>query len=701
MMTRQWMICLTMLQLCDDKHAAGASLNDHVEVAMAAQQQNHAVEAAAMAMTPPPTPQMGGQNSGSGGMLYPNASLYVGDLEQSVVEGQLYDLFNQVAQVVSVRVCRDQARRTSLGYAYVNFANPQDAATARELLNFTPVNGKPIRIMYSHRDPSTRKSGFANVFIKNLDTSIDNKALHDTFAAFGAVLSCKVALDSNGQSKGYGFVQFDQDEAAQNAIKRLNGMLINDKQVYVGLFVRNQERSRGNGSPKFTNVYVKNLSETTNDEDLKMIFGKYGPITSAVVMRDANGTSRCFGFVNFQSPDAAAAAVETLNGTSLIDDKVLYVGKAQRKSERDAELRAKFEQERSSRFEKLQGANLYLKNLDDSVNDEKLKELFSEFGNITSCKVMLDAQRASKGSGFVAFSNPEEATRALNAMNGKMIGQKPLYVAVAQRKEERRAHLQRSIQKTSKKSSLSSMLELCSRAHFAQLRSSGGMAPLPTGMPGFHPGGPRLAPQQLYFGQGTPGMLPPQPAGFGFQQQHLPGMRPGVSPNFIMPIQVQRQAQTGHRAGSRRGGNPNQLQQHQWMHRNSNQAARYVANGRNVMDSSMVPQGLMSPVMPSPYDVQRNGPVPMSTLASTLASATPENQRMMLGEQLYPLVERLEHDHAGKVTGMLLEMDQPEVLHLIESPDSLKKKVSEAMEVLRQSSGSDVSDHLGSLALND
>lgn len=54
-----------------------------------------------------------------------------------------------------------------------------------------------------------------------------------------------------------------------------------------------------------------------------------------------------------------------------------------------------------------------------------------------------------------------------------------------------------------------------------------------------------------------------------------------------------------------------------------------MANGQNVMDSSMAPQGLMSPVMPSPYDVQRNGPVPMSTLASTLASATPENQRMV------------------------------------------------------------------------
>lgn len=61
---------------------------------------------------------------GGGGLG--NVSLYVGDLEGSVNEAQLYDLFNQVAQVVTVRVCRDQAKKTSLGYAYVNFSNPQD-----------------------------------------------------------------------------------------------------------------------------------------------------------------------------------------------------------------------------------------------------------------------------------------------------------------------------------------------------------------------------------------------------------------------------------------------------------------------------------------------------------------------------------------------------------------------------------------------
>ena len=255
-----------------------------------------------------------------------------------------------------------------------------------DVLNFTPVNGRPIRIMYSQRDPSLRKSGYANVFIKNLDSSIDNKALYDTFAAFGSILSCKVAVDNNGQSKGYGFVQFDQEESAKNAIKSLNGMLMNDKQVYVGFFVRRQERNRANGSPKFTNIYVKNLSESCTDEELKKIFSPHGTITSAVVMKDSNGKSRCFGFVNFQSPDSAAAAVENLNGTTH-DEKVWYVGRAQRKAEREAELRAKFEQERISRYEKLQGANLYLKNLDDSINDEKLQELFSEFGTITSSKV--------------------------------------------------------------------------------------------------------------------------------------------------------------------------------------------------------------------------------------------------------------------------------------------------------------------------
>ena len=60
------------------------------------------------------------------------------------------------------------------------------------------------------------------------------QALHDTFVAFGNVLSCKVATDEAGNSRGYGFVHYETAEAAETAIKAVNGMLLNDKKVFVG-----------------------------------------------------------------------------------------------------------------------------------------------------------------------------------------------------------------------------------------------------------------------------------------------------------------------------------------------------------------------------------------------------------------------------------------------------------------------------------
>ena len=80
-------------------------------------------------------------------------------------------------------------------------------------------------------------------------------------------------------------------------------------------------------------------------------------------------------------------------------------------------------------------------------------------------------------------------------------------------------------------------------------------------------------------------------------------------------------------------------------------------------------------------ETQANG---TASLAGQLAQASPDQQRIIIGEALYPLVESVEPTAAAKVTGMLLEMDQSEVLHLIEDQAALTAKVGEAMHVLRQ-----------------
>ncbi|KAJ3480030.1 hypothetical protein NLG97_g8166 [Lecanicillium saksenae] len=321
-----------------------------------------------------------------------SASLYVGELDPSVTEAMLFELFSQIGAVASIRVCRDAVTRRSLGYAYVNYNSTADGEKALEELNYTLIKGRPCRIMWSQRDPALRKTGQGNVFIKNLDVAIDNKALHDTFAAFGNILSCKVAQDENGNSKGYGFVHYETDEAAQQAIKHVNGMLLNEKKVYVGHHIPKKDRQSKFEEMKanFTNVYVKNINPDVTDDQFRELFEGHGDVTSSSIARDQDGKSRGFGFVNFTTHEAAAKAVDELNNKDFHGQE-LYVGRAQKKHEREEELRKSYEAARIEKASKYQGVNLYIKNLDDDVDDEKLRTMFAEFGPITSAKVMRDS----------------------------------------------------------------------------------------------------------------------------------------------------------------------------------------------------------------------------------------------------------------------------------------------------------------------
>ena len=63
--------------------------------------------------------------------------------------------------------------------------------------------------MWNQRDPSICKSGVGNIFVENPSHHIDIKALNATIHLFGKIISCKVASDPTGKSKGNGFVHFE------------------------------------------------------------------------------------------------------------------------------------------------------------------------------------------------------------------------------------------------------------------------------------------------------------------------------------------------------------------------------------------------------------------------------------------------------------------------------------------------------------
>ncbi|CAL8299731.1 unnamed protein product [Boreogadus saida] len=597
---------------------------------------------------------------------YPMASLYVGDLHPDITEAMLYEKFSPAGPVLSIRVCRDMITRRSLGYAYVNFSQPADAERALDTMNFDVVKGKPIRIMWSQRDPSLRKSGVGNVFIKNLDKTIDNKALYDTFSAFGNILSCKVVCDENG-SKGYAFVHFETQDAADRAIEKMNGMLLNDRKVFVGRFKSRKEREAelGAKAKEFTNVYIKNFSDDMTDDQLKVLFDQHGRTLSVKVMTDPSGKSRGFGFVSYEKHEDANRAVEEMNGTE-VQGKTVFVGRAQKKMERQAELKRRFEMLKQERISRYQGVNLYIKNLDDTIDDEKLRKEFSPFGSITSAKVMLEEGR-SKGFGFVCFSSPEEATKAVTEMNGRIVGSKPLYVALAQRKEERKAHLTNQYMQR-----IAGMRALPANAIINQFQPASGY---------FMPAVPQVGQAQnrtTYYAPNQMAQMRPNPR---WQQQGGRGQGgfQGMPGSLRQPGPRANMRHMSPNSNAPRGG-----AQPMGPRPSMGVAApramppyKYASGVRNPNPQGVQPIALQQ-AQPA---VHVQGQEPLTS--SMLAAAPPQEQKQMLGERLFPLIQSMHASLAGKITGMLLEIDNSELLHMLESQESLRSKVDEAVAVLQ------------------
>lgn len=326
-------------------------------------------------------------------------------------------------------------------FAFIKFDTHDQAVKAIADLNYTKLDNVPIRLILADKETKNiTRSNQGNLFIKNLDPDIEVSQLHDAFANFGEIISCKIPSDlvmKDGEkkyvSRGYGYVQFRNPEDAKQAMTDLKDASINGRPVEIQPFCRRQHQNPEN---TFVNCYIKNFPESFKDSDLKQLFEEFGTPVSCKIMVDDNGKSKQFGFCSMSTHEEALKATEGLNGRE-IENLTINCGRAMTKQERQKEIEKQSEKWRRANYEKYKGRNLYVRNFDETVSDEDLKEIFSQFGELESVKVMRDKEGASKKFGFVCYKTPEQAEDCIQKSTLILIKDKQAYVALAMSREQR------------------------------------------------------------------------------------------------------------------------------------------------------------------------------------------------------------------------------------------------------------------------
>ena len=565
------------------------------------------------------------------------------------------------------------------------------------------------------------------------------------------------------------------------------------------------------------------------EETLKAIFEKAtgGEITKFEMWRHDYGVSAC---LNFKESEAAKAAVEKLNGKDVNsfdvqpkgddeekkdsedktkgddadadkdkeenkedgdeskeekpnDDKAkaaaqaqiptkLYVARAQKRKERK-EFLARQQKKRAGggRGRNYTGANLYVKNLSPDVDDSKLREMFANFGEITSAKVMREASGKSRGFGFVAFQKKDAATRAIHEMTNTLHHGKPLYVSRAQTKAFRQTFIMKQLRNKRIRNNMGGGSGGPNQGGGFGGRGNnnmgggyggpnqgggyGGYGGPNQGGPnmgggyggpgpnqGFGGRGPNMGGNQGYGGPNQGPNMGPGPNFGGRAPQQFGGMAGpmggmggpmggmvgpygGANPQLIQQLQIQ-QAQAQQIAAQQRaaqiaaqqaaqhrsqsmGQTAQQSQPAQSMQSGPQSTSMYAGSasiprpsGLTASQGHMV-TGVTGAIASQPHQSsvptgqhsvsqlsaggagQASAPMlevnPLT--AEMLQDAKPAEKKRLIGERLFPKIQVVEPRLAGKITGMLLEMDNTELLVLLSEQRALMNKINEALAVLK------------------
>jgi polyadenylate-binding protein len=431
-------------------------------------------------------------------MAAQSRSVFIQGIPPSATEDFLKGLFTDIGEVEKMAVKQKQDRQGRLlCYAFATFVSHEVAERAIAELNYTKLDGVPIRIMWGDNETKQIcKVANGNLFVKNLDRNIEDSQLHEAFANFGEIISCKICVDKDGKSLGYGYVQFRKPDDARQAMEDLKDASINGMPLQIQPF---QKKLHKNPEDTYMNIYIKNLpDEIEKEEDLINLFQGFGEVSSVFMPLNDEGKPRGFAMCSMADHESAVRAVEGLNGMDL-GGKKLECCRHMSKPERLQQIQIETEKWRRHNYEKYNGRNLYVRGFDELVVDDDLKELFGQYGEIESVRIMRDEDNNSRKFGFVCFADVASADKAVRDSALVTLGGKSIFVARAlPRTERKKQNVQKFEERGRQQRVVPNTVPL--------------QGPAPTmGIPGYGPGMPNAMLPPM-----VPSMIPSAPPAFPY-----------------------------------------------------------------------------------------------------------------------------------------------------------------------------------------
>jgi len=154
------------------------------------------------------------------------------------------------------------------------------------------------------------------LMINYLPQSVDVSDLRAMFLQFGPISNVHIVKNNaTNESKGYGFVTYNEESSSEKAIAALNGKQIDDKRLRVAYSTPlDDHKPKAAVSNDDVNVYIANLPKSWSTHELTEHFEAYGPVKHSKILSDSNGTSRGAGFVRYETSKMAAAAILDMDG---------------------------------------------------------------------------------------------------------------------------------------------------------------------------------------------------------------------------------------------------------------------------------------------------------------------------------------------------------------------------------------------------